>query len=174
MRFDLEIKEAALQDAGTIGALHVECWQDAYSGLLPADYLKGLSASVSAEKIRFVMAQEKPPFHYFLTTIGEVPAGFIALGKSRDEDRIFSGEISAMYLKARWWGEGYGTSLMKFSLEELRQRGYDEIILWVLKENERAVSFYERQGFISDGAEKSVDFIEAKKVIRYRKQFLKG
>ena len=34
--------------------------------------------------------------------------------------------------------------------------GYDKIIVWVLKGNEKAIHFYERYGFSFDGSQKDI------------------
>ncbi len=42
-----------------------------------------------------------------------------------------------------------GCQLMNAGLEQLK--GYPQICLWVLKENKRAIRFYEKCGFQADG-----------------------
>lgn len=44
-------------------------------------------------------------------------------------------------------GKGYGKHLFKRRVEELKALGYDKIILWVLEDNKRARTFYEKNGF---------------------------
>ena len=41
--------------------------------------------------------------------------------------------------------------IMNWIKEEIKSRGYDKISLWVLEENNRARSFYEKMGFVTDG-----------------------
>ena len=41
--------------------------------------------------------------------------------------------------------------------------GYQEIILWVLEDNKRAVAFYEKMGFVFDGEGKVIDLGKAVK-----------
>src|SRR5262245_25509715 len=48
-------------------------------------------------------------------------------------------------------GRGAGTLLMRVALEELRDLGLGEAILWVLRDNLRARGFYERLGWYQDG-----------------------
>ena len=40
---DVIVRRARLRDAPGIAAVHVSAWQDAYAGILPSDYLAGLS-----------------------------------------------------------------------------------------------------------------------------------
>lgn len=45
-------------------------------------------------------------------------------------------------------GKGYGKTLMKSTLSDLKMQGYENIFLWVLEENIRARYFYEQFGFL--------------------------
>jgi ribosomal protein S18 acetylase RimI-like enzyme len=98
--------------------------------------------------------------------------GFSDGGPSRDEDDdpATVGEITTFYFLAEAWGTGAAPALMERVLAELRGRGFSECTLWVLRDNPRAVRFYERAGFSLDGAEKTVE-IGGKPLteVRYRR-----
>jgi len=55
-------------------------------------------------------------------------------------------------------------------LERLRERSYDEVILWVLEENKNAIRFYERQGFECDDTVREIWRGRALRQVRYRKE----
>ena len=80
--------------------------------------------------------------------------GFISYGNFRDET-IQAGEIIALYVLKDYYGEGIAQKLMKEALTTLEQ--FSEIFLWVLKENKRAIAFYQKMGFTFDGQEKILD-----------------
>ncbi len=42
---------------------------------------------------------------------------------------------------------GYGHKLLDSVMQELKKRGFAEVFLWVLEENHRARTFYEKYGF---------------------------
>ena len=49
--------------------------------------------------------------------------------------------------------------------------GYQEIILWVLEDNKRAIAFYEKMGFVFDGEGKVIDLgksVKEKRMIYIR------
>jgi len=58
--------------------------------------------------------------------------------------------------------------MMEFAVSELNKAGYNEIIIWVLEENMRAMRFYEKAGFAQDVASKILE-IDGKEhtIIRY-------
>ena len=60
-------------------------------------------------------------------------------------------ELYALYVTPAWWSTGTGRDLMCRVLDETQAGGYPRIVLWVLEQNARARSFYERSGFRLDG-----------------------
>ena len=52
---------------------------------------------------------------------------------------------------SEYYGKGVAQQLMKAALERLKN--YPKIVLWVLKENGRAIRFYRKCGFVPDGKE---------------------
>jgi ribosomal protein S18 acetylase RimI-like enzyme len=63
-------------------------------------------------------------------------------------------ELVAMYVDPGQWRHGVGNALMQASLERLTGLPYTEAVLWTFKENDRAIAFYERNGWRLDGNEK--------------------
>jgi ribosomal protein S18 acetylase RimI-like enzyme len=82
--------------------------------------------------------------------------GFLASGRAR-EPSPYEGaaEIFAIYQEEQVAGTGVGRLLLEFALDDLRSRGYDRVVLWVLDSNSRARQFYERAGLRFDGGQKS-------------------
>jgi ribosomal protein S18 acetylase RimI-like enzyme len=65
-------------------------------------------------------------------------------------------EISAIYLLENYSGKGYGKLLLNWGLDRIKELGYKNVFLWVLKENLNAIRFYERLGFLFDGTEREI------------------
>ena len=86
--------------------------------------------------------------------------GFVSYGDFRDSATI-AGEIFALYVLKDYYGKGVGRQLIQAAFAVLD--GYQEILLWVLEDNKRAIAFYEKMGFVFDGEEKSVDLGKAVK-----------
>lgn len=131
------IRPATVADADAIGEVHVASWRAAYAGLIPDDFLAGLSAESRAASWarligdggRVLVAEEDG-----------VIAGFAAYG---------DGRLYALYLLPEYWGRGLGRALHDRVVEELSG---DSAVLWVLATNERAKAFYVRRGWVADGA----------------------
>jgi ribosomal protein S18 acetylase RimI-like enzyme len=151
----MPIRPAEVSDARELAEVHIASWQTAYRGLYPDTVLDGFSVE-SGEK----RWKERLPHESTKTLVYELDGrvvGFVRFGASRgDAAEEGVGEISAIYLTPFAWGKGYGRALLEAALESLRAAGYDEATLWVLKDNPRAIRFYEAAGFQADGTVKTV------------------
>ena len=52
------------------------------------------------------------------------------------------------------WGQGVGRTLWNAGLTELRNKGFEAAVIWVLEKNSRGRTFYESTGCELDGEQK--------------------
>ncbi len=166
----VRIRHADPKDAGAIADLHVRAWQASYRGQLTDDYLDGLSAEERLPSTR--AALENPPagWRTFVAEDGGRVVAFASTGRSEDADaERDTGEVYAIYLDPAVVGTGVGRALFAYAVDDLRDRGFRTVTLWVLETNERARRFYEIAGWKPDGATTSerVD-CESRPTVRYR------
>lgn len=124
--------------------VHWQTWREAYDDLLPADFQE----TMTLEKCRFF--SQKYPENTLIAMDGKKVVGFISYGNFRDE-AIQAGEIIALYVLKDYYGKGVSKQLMHAAFVALDQ--FSEIYLWVLKDNKRAIAFYQKMGFTFDGQE---------------------
>ena len=124
--------------------VHWQTWREAYDDLLPANFQE----TMTLEKCRFF--SQKYPENTLIAMDGKKVVGFISYGNFRDE-AIQAGEIIALYVLKDYYGKGVSKQLMHAAFVALDQ--FSEIYLWVLKDNKRAIAFYQKMGFTFDGQE---------------------
>ena len=124
--------------------VHWQTWREAYDDLLPANYQE----TMTLEKCRFF--SQKYPENTLIAMDGKKVVGFISYGNYRDET-IQAGEIIALYVLKDYYGKGVSKQLMHAAFVALDQ--FSEIYLLVLKDNKRAIAFYQKMGFTFDGQE---------------------
>ena len=78
-------------------------------------------------------------------------------------------ELYALYVRPAWWSTGTGRALMGKVLARTAAAGYRSITLWVLRDNQRARRFYERAGFVPDGAANVLTGLGGVIEVRYRR-----
>jgi GNAT superfamily N-acetyltransferase len=150
----VELREARRGDELPVAELHVRSWQEAYSGLMPAEFLAALDPRDRAARYRFE-SEEGPTTVLAMERDGEGEEellGFATFGRSRDDDLPDQGEIIALYVDPTRHRGGVGRLLMAEARRRLAADGYEEAFLWVLDGNDRARTFYEREGWSPDGA----------------------
>ena len=125
--------------------VHWQTWREAYDDLLPAEFQE----TMTLERCRFF--SQKYPENTLIAMDGKQVVGFISYGYYRDE-AIQAGEIIALYVLKDYYGKGVSEQLMHAAFVALDQ--FSEIYLWVLKDNKRAIAFYQKMGFTVDGQEK--------------------
>ena len=79
--------------------------------------------------------------------------GFAGYGNATDKELPDAGELFALYVLPEYYGTGLGRRLTDAALALI---GQPKVALWVLKDNPRAIRFYEKYGFRADGREKTV------------------
>jgi GNAT superfamily N-acetyltransferase len=146
----VELREARRGDELRVAELHVRSWQEAYAGLMPAEFLAALDPRDRAGRYTFD-GDDGPTTVLALDGQGAL-LGFTTFGPSRDHDLPEHGEVVALYVDPERHRGGIGRLLMAEARRRLLAAGYVDAFLWVLDGNDRARSFYEREGWIPDGA----------------------
>ncbi len=138
------VRRATAADAEALAHLHLDVWDDAYTGLMAQSILDDRRDEVEdrVERWRTILTEGSDTL---VAEDDEGLAGFASTGPGRDNDVDIELELWALYVRARLWGSGVGYALFSEAV------GDRAAYLWVLASNERAVTFYERQGFRLDG-----------------------
>ena len=123
--------------------VHYKSWQEAYSGIVDQRYLDGLTLD-RCESIAFQWTD-----NIIIAKDGDSVVGFVGYGKYRNDELENAGEVFAIYILSQYYNQGVGYRLMQAALSNLTD--YPKIAVWVLKDNKRAIRFYERCGFCPDG-----------------------
>lgn len=164
----MPVRLANVDDTRPLVLAHKRAWQKAYRGLVADHLLTDDDLEERIEVWQSRLASNTDRIYVHEDSKGEV-TGFLAIGPARKDDEVGFGEIWAIYLHPDYWGRGYGGALLKFGLEELHERGFNVIVLWVLTNNDQARGFYERFGFQTDGATSVYDVQgDPQHVTRYR------
>ncbi|MCR4632781.1 MAG: GNAT family N-acetyltransferase [Erysipelotrichaceae bacterium] len=135
--------------------VHWKSWHEAYAGIIDREYLDKLSLE-RCEKMAFSQADQ-----IIIAKENGSVIGFIGYGSSKEETPE-AGVIFALYVLAEYYGRGVGRKLMDAGLKQIER--FPRVRLWVLKENERAIRFYEKCGFVRDGMEKTDPHVAAAEI----------
>lgn len=128
-----------------ISQIYENSWRYAYKGIVPQDYLDSIPTGKWAKSLNKIGMNNLVLIEY------ERLIGTASFCKSRWKKYSEYGEIVSIYFLPDYIGKGYGKLLLNKCIEELKQSGFNKVLLWVLENNHRARKFYERNGFVDSG-----------------------
>ena len=76
---------------------------------------------------------------------GEV-VGFAYVTPERENNRVYRGEIFAIYVLDEYQRQGIGHLLFSAAAQHFLKHGIESMLLWVFKENHQARRFYDSMG----------------------------
>ncbi|MDE2447318.1 MAG: GNAT family N-acetyltransferase [Alphaproteobacteria bacterium] len=134
-----------LIEAEAFAALHVQCWREAYAGIVPLALLES-----------FTPQQRIPHWHRWIADKnllivaaydGEKAIGFVTAGKPDEllHDGM-DGQIYGFYIAASYHRLGIGRNLLNKIKNIWMENGGHALTLGVLAKNTRARRFYEAMG----------------------------
>ncbi len=132
--------------------VHWACWHEAYAEIVNAAYLEKLTLE-KCEQMAFQWWD-----NLLIAKDGDRVVGFAGYGEAAPD----TGELFALYVIKEYRGTGAARSLIQAALERLS--AYKTICLWVLKENPRAIRFYEKRGFSATGEEQYLPSVGASEI----------
>jgi L-amino acid N-acyltransferase YncA len=148
------VRDAAAADARAIASVHVRSWQEGYCGVVDEAVLDGLSVDRRARAWRERVEAADEVERTLVAERDGAVVGFCALAApTRDRPAAdATAEVVALYVDPDKWRSGAGTALLEAAVDGLRGDGWERVTLWVLERNARGRAFYERCGFVADGA----------------------
>jgi GNAT superfamily N-acetyltransferase len=144
------IRPARDDDAARLAQIHVAAWRRGYRDILPAELLAGLS--IARRTRDWTQWLASPASWTFGSEHEGRLVGFATIGSLRANGRPSRSlvEVRMLYVDPEHWRGGIGRGLHERVLDVARERGFTQIVLWVLSKNRRARAFYEALGFEPD------------------------
>ena len=143
---DIVITRAERDELRDVAAFLHDSWKTEYSEIISPYYLG--SMTVKERRERLLDRFDKGLSDFFTVRDGGRLIGSAVFGKSFTDSYPDDGEISAIYLHRDYIGKRYGSALLLKIEEALSSKGYTYFVLDVLTANTRAVSFYQRHGYV--------------------------
>ena len=128
-------------DISARALVHCRAWEETYRGLIPDAVLDSMTPEAVEAAVRALPME---------TLVAEGPDGLVGFACFLPEARDFTArrntsEIAALYLLRSAQGLGLGRRLLEAALDHLPP--HQDVVLYVLDKNRRAIRFYESMGF---------------------------
>ena len=158
----INIRKVKVDDANTLAFIQTESWKSAFNRILSKEDLDRYTDVNRAITLYSKLLNENIG-NGFILTIDENPHCIAYWDKTRNDEMEGYSEIICIHSLCDNWGKGYGTEMMNHILSDIKNSGFNKVMLWVFKENHRARKFYEKYGFVL--TEKSKNFSNAIEVM---------
>jgi GNAT superfamily N-acetyltransferase len=135
------IRSAKNTDAQAMSRAYVQTWRDTYLSVIPFGYLLEMSAA-DHEKAFLHELTATAVIGFVAEEAGDL-VGFITGGNERHGDRVYGGEIHALYVLRNFQRRGIGKKLVLSLAGKLHQSGRYSMLVRVLKLNPYR-RFYEK------------------------------
>lgn len=141
------IRKAKIGDKKILAYIQTESWKAAFVDIISADDLKK-STDIAKTEVMYANVMKSGYAEVSILEIDSKPHCIAAWSKARNSEFSDSAEIICIHSLCDNWGKGYGSKMMNHILEEIKNSGYGNVLLWVFEKNNRARCFYEKHGFV--------------------------
>lgn len=145
---ELTIREAKQEDLPGIARVRVDTWKATYRGMVPDDFLDGMSYQATAEGWQKNFWDNRDPGTEVFIAVSDRDGivGVAICGLERNMDPLYRAEIYVLYVLPEYQNRGIGRRLVGACVLYIREQlGMQSMLIWVLAENPYR-RFYESLG----------------------------
>ncbi len=146
----INVRDVKKEDLISVAEIAVNGWKIAYRGIVDDEYLDNLTIDEKYKKILKNYTQNG----FVVAELNNEIVGFCRYRTGnyyKDEYPNVDCEISALYVKPEYKGNGIGKELVKCVINQFKENGYTKMVIWCLKDNYASRSFYEKMGGVYCG-----------------------
>lgn len=166
MESKIDIRKVKDGDADVLAYIQTESWKSAFVNILSNEDLDKYTSIRMATDMYTQLINENIG-NGFILSVDDKPHCIAYWDKARENQMEGCAELICIHSLSGNWGRGYGAKMMDHILSEIKYAGFDNVFLWVFKENKRACSFYEKHGFVL--TDNSKIFCDAEEVMYCKK-----
>ncbi|MEB0013591.1 GNAT family N-acetyltransferase [Glaciimonas sp. Gout2] len=143
---DFSVRRGTVADAGVIAGVRIDSWRATYRGILPVAYLDSMKVDESTALWTRILHAASDAACVFVAEIDGEIVGFAA-GMTLSEPKLgFDSELTAIYLIPSVQRAGIGRRLVAHVASTLASAGANNMLAWVLSQNDIARQFYTKLG----------------------------
>lgn len=162
----ITIRKAKSGDEKTLAYIQTESWKSAFADIISAEDM-GKCTDIAKAEAMYENVIKSGYAEMSILEIDGKPHCIAAWGKARNPQFSDCAELICIHSLCDKWGKGYGSMMMNHIIDEIKNSGYNSVLLWAFKKNTRARRFYEKHGFeLTNNTQISYDAVE----VMYRKE----
>lgn len=143
----IELRKAETGDEKVLAHIQTESWKSAFGGILSPEELERCTDIQKAEAM-YKRVLERGSVRMTIEFIDQKPHCIAGWSHNRNDLGANTAELICIHSLTDKRHQGYGSLMMEHVLNEMKQAGYSEVVLWVFEKNITAIKFYEKHGFV--------------------------
>ena len=148
------IREATITDADELGRIAGRAWETTYRGMIPDEVLDEWITSAGDGWRQALESRDADTTTRSWVAVRDGRLlGFAVTAPARSNwlpPPDGAGELTNLYLDPEAIGSGAGRPLYERAVGDLRERGFNPLVVWAFRDNVRARGFYEHMGLAID------------------------
>ena len=146
----IEIKKISLKEIDELQKIGRQTFQETFSESNSEENMKSyLEEGFSNEKLTAELNNENSEFYFALLDTNVIGYLKINFGASQTELKDSKAlEIERIYVSKEFHGKSVGQLLYDKAIEIAKQKSSEYVWLGVWEENQRAINFYKKNGFV--------------------------
>lgn len=169
----INLKKCSLEDLGLLQDISIETFKDTFQNQNSPENMKAyLERAFNLNQLEKELSNTASEF-YFIYADEEI-AGYLKVNADDAQTERMGAdslEIERIYIRKTHRKQGLGKYLVQKAIEIAAKRNKKKIWLGVWEQNENAIAFYHKMGFVQTGAhsfymgdEEQIDYIMTKAI----------
>lgn len=147
MQPEITIRAARPEDIDSLIDVNIRAWHTTYRGIVDDGTLDAMTSDSLQDKWERTLSTTHSEDRFcFVAQSREDIVGYVVCGKNREAEVSFEWQLYAIYVLQEFQGKGIGKLLFDVAMMEMKRRGVNSFMLYVLEDNPQACRFYERLG----------------------------
>ena len=142
---EYRIRRKTKDDCASVAHVVTVAWNETYKGIVNDDFLNGLYENEEQRTINSYNKFNENDNHQLVLEVDNKVVGFVNVGSTDETDYDNCGELYAIYIMSEYKGQGYGKKLFEAGIQELKNMGYDKMVIGCLNGNP-SNEFYKHMG----------------------------
>lgn len=139
------IRKKEREDCAAVAHVVTVTWNETYRGIVPDEFLDSLYLNENERIQNSYNNFNENENHQYVLEVDNNIVGFVNVGSSDESDYDNCGEIHAVYIINGYKGNGFGKKLIETGIKELKNMGFNKMIIGCLVGNP-SNEFYEHIG----------------------------